>query len=114
MKPNQLMMPVVLKDPLPVTTMPLLYALISHLFGPQIDYSQLLKLSEFLCLSLGTRVMSRTTMYISQVLDSMAQALRQSNRILPSRSMHVAMELERIQKVWRNSQAGAESSLPSL
>lgn len=94
--------------------MPLLYALISHLLGPQIDYSQLLAL-RISCLSLGTSQVSRTTMYISQVLDSMAQALRQSNRILPSPinacSHGTGEDPEDVEEA---SQAGAESSLPSL
>ena len=55
-----------------------------------------------------------TTMYFSKVFDSMAQALRQSNRILPS-LINIAMELGRIQEVWRKpARQGAESSLPSL
>lgn len=54
-------------------------------------------------------------MYISQVLDSMAQALRQSNRILPSPinacSHGTGEDPEGVEEA---SQAGAESSLPSL
>ena len=68
--------------------MPLLCALRSHLLGPQIDYFQLLALT-FLCLSLGTSQLSScplliTTMYISKAFNSVAEALRQSNKILPS------------------------------
>ena len=54
-------------------------------------------------------------MYISQVLDSMAQALRQSNRILPSPinacSHGTGEDPEDVEEA---SQAGAESSRPSL
>lgn len=122
MKVNQLMVPVAMQgSPAYHTNMPLLYALRrSHLLGPQTSSFQLPALRTSVPpTGYQARVQSafadhyHTHQQSFQLYGTDLEAVQWNS--FPPWLLHAAMELERIQNVWRKpARQGAEAHLPSL